>query len=1300
MRRRVLSKWLPILLVCTLAAVCLSWNDQETDAVVAANAASAKADATRAKLEERSTKIVGAKKTAEIRVALDRDSIKTEFEEIQPVFNALTAARNNLTGTTDITKEPSKQVLERMRVAERKLNEAIGPEKGIKGALKNAPAIYVQWAEVEVKDLVGKIDVAVRELKSFSIASNPTAAASALTAAQSAQKALIGQKQILKNDKKLIEDALTLYKLEPTLAGSLDNVSDGSAESLKFKDELQPLVEGAFSSLHRILSDRAAKLERQFVDVTEKPWSRAKGVVERQKAESDYLEGAQKLIDALVTTAGWDVSKGEHGEVPLKVQGVALDARQARELLQLVVKTLPDAAGGSQENFVGKLIPLYYFRDVTRLVEILQPNAMGKDFAGDLATKRRTSLEKLGDVEKAALAVAGLKDQLSKLQRDEENAKNALASAERLVQSLENRLDRAKSRQSQLARDIEKTNERIVEKPDDKRLKDQLERQEDLKARIDEDVAKQTIESTEATTKRTEARDAYDKAGETGKGLKQQVADAEASLVSKAVETEEARRTLRLAEFDEDQSLKSLRLSNPIVFAPANLASLDPVQRVYVMAFKNASTLFLRGRAEDVAKVEAIVAEYDRPAPQARLAIWEMQVNVTQDDQGLRAFRDSNWEVQQRLLTLRQVLTGSTGAFVGAVNKVANAALSGGLPFLRNPYNRTPYGGNPPDESDSGGTGRDGGEEAHKRGPWVPEPAFGRTPPTQRWDQPPYREFYSGYVVESLTPPNPSDFPILRDPRSASTLGEAMLTFVLARPKVQQLIWQEFLSRLSQEKIEGFLRDKEDAAWLERLKDIFRQRSKVSPVEPFQALRRQLMVARPSQAGKASDANPTVVSQTTTTVQTRTPKSASVITTKKTEFDAATSAQDWVGIPRSESEVTPLQTEIVTAIASRHLTLFQKTYNTLQRDYQAELRERIKMADPQKIASQDDLRSYVALASEAERDTLEQNIVQAEKTLQGNKASATKRFIDFRTFFVSFTKLAGINAGYSVQMSDLGQLSATSRALAPDLAIGMLAQHANARSAAADAMLKELMKALEDDLDQLVVTPGLRWVQQAIQGRGVQFGKMQKSSLLVTNRFVAGMSARAEAEVSPVKQTDILSDALALLQVATAVPGSNPTGLLGLLSKSDTNKTPPPNQIYGITSSGSFQITPVFEPTGQSLRFGFDYSIDNRIREPNNTVDPRRPVVERHSISNEMQVGNLEIREISSFETNAKLGTADKKWGGIPILNDLYPLSEVPIIGWFHYRRGRAAVAQQSIILAQASLYPTIGDILNLMGGN
>jgi len=75
----------------------------------------------------------------------------------------------------------------------------------------------------------------------------------------------------------------------------------------------------------------------------------------------------------------------------------------------------------------------------------------------------------------------------------------------------------------------------------------------------------------------------------------------------------------------------------------------------------------------------------------------------------------------------------------------------------------------------------------------------------------------------------------------------------------------------------------------------------------------------------------------------------------------------------------------------------------------------------------------------------------------------------------------------------------------------------------------------------------------------------------------------------------------------------------------------------------------------------------------------------------------MEIREVSRFEADAGVGLATTYKGGLPLLKDLPVMRRIPVIGWFIRRGGKAAVTQQSLIFAQTTMSPTIGDILDLL---
>jgi hypothetical protein len=137
-------------------------------------------------------------------------------------------------------------------------------------------------------------------------------------------------------------------------------------------------------------------------------------------------------------------------------------------------------------------------------------------------------------------------------------------------------------------------------------------------------------------------------------------------------------------------------------------------------------------------------------------------------------------------------------------------------------------------------------------------------------------------------------------------------------------------------------------------------------------------------------------------------------------------------------------------------------------------------------------------------------------------------------------------------------------------------------------------------------------------------------------------------------------------------------------------------RIYGVTTGNKFEVTPIFDPSGQALRFKFDYVSNSMVRNPKGTVDPSMPSI-RHTVNTEVQLSNLEIREISRYESNAKLGIPTRYYGGIPILTDIPGLKPIPLIGWFVRRAGSNAEVQQSVIFGQTTIYPTIGSIVDLL---
>jgi len=289
---------------------------------------------------------------------------------------------------------------------------------------------------------------------------------------------------------------------------------------------------------------------------------------------------------------------------------------------------------------------------------------------------------------------------------------------------------------------------------------------------------------------------------------------------------------------------------------------------------------------------------------------------------------------------------------------------------------------------------------------------------------------------------------------------------------------------------------------------------------------------------------------------------------------------------------------------------------------------------------------------------------------------------------------------------------------------------ASARVAAADDMLKRFIQVAEGDLEHFFFQPALDKIDETMDKHGLELGVLQRESLLVTNRMVARMdpSASADAELAP--GTDFLQAATQLGELSMRYAEAkqytqnakltNTSPLLGALGATQlADKAPatvvgvgagisllgammaqpqqPTGEVYAFNNGNLFKVTPIFDPSGQAMRFKFDFSSTVRIQEPDNTTNPQLPRVDRHTVNTEVQLTNLELREVSRFTANTKVGVPERRTGGIPLLNELPLIKELPILGYYFKQKAVSGQYQESVIFAQTSIYPTVSDIIDLL---
>ena len=280
--------------------------------------------------------------------------------------------------------------------------------------------------------------------------------------------------------------------------------------------------------------------------------------------------------------------------------------------------------------------------------------------------------------------------------------------------------------------------------------------------------------------------------------------------------------------------------------------------------------------------------------------------------------------------------------------------------------------------------------------------------------------------------------------------------------------------------------------------------------------------------------------------------------------------------------------------------------------------------------------------------------------------------------------------------------------------------------AAIENLLKRAMIAMEDDIYAQFYNPALDRIRKASQSFDVELGVVERTTILTNNREFAKVEPQSTYEFDLPKRDILLTEALKsayalqqdigpLLQdpsfqtlakkftssgnvVQNVLPGlSSQTdqqslilgqNLNGPQFNSELEKLIPDPAIYRFQNGTGYEVRPVIQPDGQSVVFDFNYMYTTDLLEPTNSGQKGLGRVKRHFIDTEVQLGNLEWREISRYEIGLK---AARNGQGVPLLQD------IPIAGaFFRPLPSDGASIQKNIIVGQSTIYPTIQDLLGL----
>lgn len=288
-----------------------------------------------------------------------------------------------------------------------------------------------------------------------------------------------------------------------------------------------------------------------------------------------------------------------------------------------------------------------------------------------------------------------------------------------------------------------------------------------------------------------------------------------------------------------------------------------------------------------------------------------------------------------------------------------------------------------------------------------------------------------------------------------------------------------------------------------------------------------------------------------------------------------------------------------------------------------------------------------------------------------------------------------------------------------------------------DNYLKRVTTALDDDFNTQFYYPTFRLVRETGQKCHVQFGQTETTTILANNRMFAKADPDATMEFNLPHRDMLLVEGLngakaaiddfgaltndptflSLARLASgappSVPGAGSTGGMGvvrnvlpglssttseqLLSQNSNgtnqlganleNLIPDP-AIYKFETGTGFEIRPVIQPDGQAVVFDFNYMYTTNIREPVRADEKHLGRVKRHFIDTDVQLSNFELREVSRYTVALKASRTSK---GVPLLED------IPVAGaLFRPLPSDEASLQQNVILCQATIFPTLFDLMGL----
>lgn len=286
-----------------------------------------------------------------------------------------------------------------------------------------------------------------------------------------------------------------------------------------------------------------------------------------------------------------------------------------------------------------------------------------------------------------------------------------------------------------------------------------------------------------------------------------------------------------------------------------------------------------------------------------------------------------------------------------------------------------------------------------------------------------------------------------------------------------------------------------------------------------------------------------------------------------------------------------------------------------------------------------------------------------------------------------------------------------------------LVEGTRAHTANIDNYLKRIATALEDDFNTQFYYPAFKEARDASRYWNVSFGSMETSSILTNNRSLGKVAPKATIEFDLPKRQLAIIEGMNIAEASFKEYGAlvnDPTflaitsmnggenvqggytiqpdsldkqvlgqpGLQGQRFGSAFENLIPDPAVFKFETGTGFTVRPVIQPDGQAVVFDLNYLYRTNVREPVRADEKHLGRIKEHFIDTDVQLGNYELREISRFVIALK---ATRTANGVPLLSD------VPGVGvLFRPTPSAESSLQQSQIMSQAVIYPTLFDLMGL----